>query len=50
MMHNLQKRQHNATGDRDEDNAGPEDFIEVDFEAGLRSSNVPKERRYFKFR
>lgn len=31
-------------------NAGPEDFIEVDFEAGLRSSNVPNERRYFKFR
>ena len=23
-------------------NAGPEDFIKVDFEAGLRSSNVPK--------
>ena len=26
-------------------NAGPEDFIEVDLEAGL-NSNVPVERRY----
>jgi hypothetical protein len=31
-------------------NAGPEDFIEVDLEAGLKSSNVPVERRYLKFR
>jgi len=30
-------------------NAGPEDFIEVDIEAGLKSSNVPVERRYLKF-
>jgi hypothetical protein len=25
-------------------NAGPEDFIEVDLEAGLKSFNVPVER------
>lgn len=31
-------------------NARPEDFIEVDFEAALKSSNVPMERRYFKLR
>jgi hypothetical protein len=35
-------------------NAGLEDFIEVNLEAGLeaglKSSNVPVERRYLKFR
>jgi hypothetical protein len=31
-------------------NAGPEDFIEIDLEAGLKSSNVSVERRYLKFR
>jgi hypothetical protein len=29
-------------------NAGPEDFIEVDLEAGLKSSIVPVERRYLR--
>jgi uncharacterized protein (DUF4213/DUF364 family) len=31
-------------------NAGPEDFIVVDLEAGLKYSNVPVDRRYLKFR
>jgi len=31
-------------------NAGQEDFIEVDLEAGLKSSKVRVERRYLKFR
>jgi len=50
MMHNLQQRRIMLPDIGMRMNAGREDFIEVDLEAGLKSSNVPVERRYLKFR